>query len=58
MLETINEPVPSSNDGSKSAFNRNDNSRSVSKKNNGDSEVDEFGSDGVEYALKLGKSKG
>ena len=50
-------PAPSKNNGRKSTFSRNYNSRSISGKNNGDGEVNRFGVDknGVEYAKKLGK---
>ena len=58
MLKTTNEPTPSRNDGSGSAFNRNNNSKPAFGKNDGDGEVDGFGGNSVEYAKKLGKSKG
>ena len=53
----LNKLVPSRNNGSKSAFSRNDNSRPASEKNNSDSEVDGFGigRNGMEHAKKSGK---
>ena len=63
MLKTTglpNEPAPSRNDGSRSAFSRNNNSKPASKKNNNDGEVNRFSVDrnSVEQAKKSGKSKG
>ena len=54
---SLNEPAPSRNDGSRSAFSKNNNSRPVSGKNDGDGKVDGFGvgRNGVEYAKKSGK---
>ena len=57
MLKTTNEPAPSRNDGSRSAFSRNDDSRPIFERNEGDDEVDRFGGD-LEHARKSGKSKG
>ena len=56
MLKITKEPAPSRNDGSKSISSRNNNSRPASKRKNGNS--DEFGSDSIEHAKKLGKLKG
>ena len=58
MLKTTNEPAPSRNDGSKSAFSRNNDSRLASEKNDGDGEVNGYNDDGVKHAKKSGKSKG
>ena len=58
MLKTTNEPVPSRNDGSRLAFNRNNDSRPASWMNDCDVEFDRFGSDSVKHAKKSGKSKG
>ena len=62
MLKTTkssDKPASNRNNGSRSAFSRNDNSRPASRRNNGDGEVDGFGvsGDGVEHAKKSGKSK-
>ena len=59
MLKTIGsptKPASSKKNDSRSASSRNDNSQPVSRKNNSDGEVDRFGK--IEYAKKLGKSKG
>ena len=59
MLKTIrsfNKPAPNKNNGSKSVFNINDNSRPAFGRNNGNGEVNRFG-DYIEYNKKLGKSK-
>ena len=60
MLITIrlpNKPVPSKNNGSRSASSKNDNSKPVFKKNNSNSEVNRFGvgRNSVEYTKKSGK---
>ena len=57
MLKTTNEPVSSKNDGSRSAFTRNGDSKPVSWRNDGDGEVDGFGGGGIEYTKKSGKSQ-
>ena len=55
--ESSSKSVPNRNDGSKSAFSRINNSRPISRKNNGNSEVDRFsvGGNGVKHAKKSGK---
>ena len=58
ILKTTNEPAPSRNDGSRSASSTIDNSRPAFERNDDNGEVDRFGSDGVEYTKKSGKSKG
>ena len=58
ILKTTNKPGPSRNNGSRSASNRNGDSRPAFERNDGDSEVDGFGGDSVEHAKKSGKSKG
>ena len=58
MLKTTNKPVPCRNDGSRSAFSRNNDSRPGFGKNDGNGEVNRFGSDSVEHAKKSGKLKG
>ena len=61
MLKTTrspDKPAPSKNIVSRSAFSRINNSKLASGKNNGKSEVDEFGvgRNSVEHAKKSGKS--
>ena len=62
MLKTTglpNEPVPSRNNGSRSASSRNDDSRPAFGRNDGDGEVDRYGvgENGVKHVKKSGKSK-
>ena len=60
MLTTIGslkKPMPNKNNGSRSAFNRNNNSRPASKKKDGNNEVDGFDGNSVKYGKKSGKSK-
>ena len=57
ILKTTNKPASSRNDGSRSATSKNNDSRPASRKNDGNSEVDGFSGDGMEYAKKSGKSK-
>ena len=58
MLKTTNEPAPRRNNGSRSTSNRNNNNKLASKRNDGNGEIDGFGSDSVEHAKKSRKSKG
>ena len=58
MLKTINEPAPSKNDGSKSTFSRNSDSKPVSRRNDGNGKVDGFGGNGVKHTKKSRKLKG
>ena len=51
-----NEPAPIKNDGSRSAFNKNNKSKLASEKNDDNCEV--YGYGGEEHAKKLGKLKG
>ena len=60
MLKTtklFDKPALSKNNGSKSDFNKNDNNRLASKKNNDNGEGDRFdvGRNGIKYAKKSGK---
>ena len=57
-MKTTNEPAPSRNNGSRSAFSKNNDSSPASERNDGNGEVDEFGGDDVEHAKKSRKSKG
>ena len=52
-------PAPSRNNCSKSTFSRNNNSWPISRRNDGNTEVDRFGigGDGIEHAKKSKKSK-
>ena len=60
MLKTTGLPnglASSKNNSSRPAFIRNNSSRPASGKNEGDGEVDGFGSNGAEHAKKSEKSK-
>ena len=58
MLKTTNEPAPSRNNGSRSVSSKNNDSKPASTRNDGNSEVDGFGGDDMEYAKKSRKLKG
>ena len=60
MLKTTgspDKPAPSRNNSSRSVSSRNKDSRLVSRKNDGDDEIDGFGGNSVKHTKKLGKSK-
>ena len=57
ITRSLDEPASSRNNGSKLTSNKNDNTRLASGNNNGNSEVDRFGDNGVKYVKKSGKSK-
>ena len=58
MLKITNKPALSRNNGSRSTFSKNNNSKLASRKNDSDGEIDGFGGDSMKYAKKSGKSKG
>ena len=58
MIRSSDKLDPGRNNSSKSAFSKNYNNRLAFRKNNGNSEVDRFGSNDIKHVKKSRKSKG
>ena len=58
ITRSSNKPAPSRNDVNRSASSKNNDSKPVFGRNDGNSEIDRFGGNGVKYTKKLEKSKG
>ena len=58
MIGSFDKPIPSKNNGSRSAFNSNDNSKPAFEKNDGNCEVNRFdvGQNDVKHTKKSEKS--